>query len=87
MSFWTAIVVLALIWAAVSLLRNRQHERLGYATDEDGNPVRLRDRDRETEMQRELAELRERVRVLERIATDDTPGRRLSDQIERLRED
>lgn len=87
MSFWTAIVVLALIWAAASVLRGRQHERLGYATDEDGNPVIGRDRHREAELERELAELRERVRVLERIATDDRQGRRLSAEIERLRED
>lgn len=87
MSFWTAIVVLALIWAATSVLRSRQHERLGYLTDEDGNPLPVRDKQRDTELQRELTELRERVRVLERIATDDPQGRRLSDQIERLRDD
>ncbi|WP_347303409.1 hypothetical protein V5740_01940 [Croceibacterium sp. TMG7-5b_MA50] len=87
MSFWTAIVVLALIWGITSVLRVRHHERLGFATDEDGNPIPAPDRERAAELQREVAELRERVRVLERIATDDTHGRRLSDQIDRLRDE
>lgn len=87
MSFWTAVVVLALIWGVVSVLRGRQHERLGYVTDEDGKPLSALDRERAADLQREVAELRDRVRVLERIATDDTHGRRLSDQIDRLRDE
>jgi hypothetical protein len=87
MSFWTAVVVLALIWGTVLVLRGRQHERLGYRTDDDGRPLPAPDRERAADLQREVAELRERIRVLERIATDDTHGRRLSDQIDRLRDE
>ena len=36
--------------------------------------------------QREIEELRERVKVLERIATEDTETKRLSAEIESLRE-
>lgn len=37
------------------------------------------------ELIREVADLRERVKVLERIATEDRKSRELSDEIERLR--
>jgi hypothetical protein len=41
---------------------------------------------REAEMERELVELRERVKVLERIATDGRSSRSLADEIESLRD-
>ena len=79
MSFWSAIVLIVLIGAVVSVVRSRHMHGIGHRDPGAGA--------REAELERELTELRERVRVLERIATDDTQGRRLSDQIERLRED
>lgn len=78
MSPWTAIVLIVLICAVASAFRKPRNGP-GHHPQEGSI--------REAELQRELTELRERVRTLERIATDDTPGRRLSDQIERLRED
>lgn len=78
MTFWTAAVLIVLICAIASVFRK---PRKGLGHDE------RTDSRREAALERELTELRERVRVLERIATDDTPGRRLSDQIERLRDD
>ena len=42
---------------------------------------------RERELEREVEDLRERIHVLERIATEDTESKRLSAEIERLRED
>ncbi|KHL25565.1 hypothetical protein PK98_02530 [Croceibacterium mercuriale] len=78
MTFWTAAVLIVLICAIASVFRKPRRD----LDSAEGVPSQ-----RETELQRELTELRERVRVLERIATDDTQGRRLSDQIERLRED
>ena len=42
---------------------------------------------REAELEREVDDLRERIHVLERIATEDTESKRLSAEIERLRED
>jgi hypothetical protein len=41
---------------------------------------------REAELEREVEELRERVKVLERIATDGRETRLLSDEIEKLRD-
>ena len=42
---------------------------------------------REAELEREVDDLRERIHVLERIATEDTESKRLSAEIESLRED
>ncbi|MFC0588336.1 hypothetical protein ACFFF7_02810 [Novosphingobium aquiterrae] len=41
---------------------------------------------REQELQREVEDLRERIHVLERIATDGRRPQALADEIERLRE-
>ena len=44
------------------------------------------DKGREAELEQEVEELRERIHVLERIATDDRAPRQLSDEIEKLRD-
>jgi len=85
MTFWTALVVLVAIAAVYSLKRNRDHLRYG---------ARLADRDaddrasslRESELEREIEQLRERVKVLERIATEDRSARAIADEIESLRD-
>ena len=85
MSFWTAIIVLAAIGAAYSLKRNRDqaryggHYRTGWQQGEDLPSAHG------AEMQREIEELRERVKVLERIATEDRGARAIADEIESLR--
>jgi hypothetical protein len=84
-SFGTVVVVLAAIFAFVTLIRSRHNARLGYATDENGRPIGSPQR--EAEMRQEIEELRERVQVLERIATDGTEAKRLSAEIERLRDE
>jgi len=84
-SFGTVIVVLAAIFAIVTLIRSRHNASLGHATDEERRP--LGNPQREAELRREVEELRERVQVLERIATDGTEARRLSTEIERLRDE
>jgi hypothetical protein len=75
MSFWSAVVVIALVWGFVTVWSRRHDRDLGVTRDEDGNPVFAPrdDTGSRTELeaaQRELADLRERVKVLERIATD-----------------
>lgn len=85
MGFWTAIVVIVAIVVLSQVIRSRHNARLGYATDEDGKPVG--DPQREAELRREIEELRERVQVLERIATEDADGKRLSAEIDRLRDE
>ena len=57
----------------------------GIISDRSGNERYIEKRDPEAE--REIAELRERIRVLERIATDDTEAKRLANEIDELRKD
>lgn len=72
MSSWAIVALVAIaIWGIVQIARARS----GIITDQDGNQKIAQGEDRaaaiELETARaELAELRERVKVLERIATD-----------------
>lgn len=84
MNFWTAIVVIAVIWGIVALVRSRQNATIGYATDDEGRLVG--NPQREEELQIEVEQLRERIQVLERIATEDRTADRLTDEIEKLRD-
>lgn len=88
MSGWAMVVIVAIIvWGVVEYAK----ARAGIITDEYGNEkVAPRDDARsaaELEAARaELANLKERVKVLERIATDaNSSSSRLADEIERLR--
>lgn len=81
----TLIVIAAIIaWAAIRIVRlNTSHLRNGTPQQDA-----LSD---ESETRRELEELRERIKVLERIATDgNTPDaretRRIAEEIEALRD-
>lgn len=85
MTFGTAIVVLAAIFAITYLIRSRHDAHLGHGTGEEGRP--LGNPQREAELRREIEELRERLHVLERIATDGSEAKRLSAEIERLRDE
>ncbi|MEO1922807.1 MAG: hypothetical protein ABGW84_13095 [Sphingomonadaceae bacterium] len=81
MSFWTAAVIIAVIIGVVQLYKAKH----GIISDRSGNERYIEKRD--PEAQREIAELRERIRVLERIATDDTEAKRLANEIDELRKD
>lgn len=85
MTIWTAIVIMVAIFALVSVIRGKRTSHLGYPTDENGRPIG--DPRTEAELRREIEELRERVQVLERIATDGGEAKRLSAEIERLRDE
>jgi hypothetical protein len=95
MSFWTAAVIIVAIWALVQIYTRRHDRDLGVTRDEDGNPVFApRDDTRsaaELEVaRRELADLKDRVKVLERITTDAHSGdareqARIAAEIEALR--
>ena len=85
MSFWTAVVIIAVIVGVVEMYKARQ----GVVTDWQGNET-IAKRD-DPDASREIAELRERIKVLERIATDGntletTETRRIAAEIESLRE-
>lgn len=78
MSMWSAIVLIVLIVALGQYLRQRS-ERAGHLPDRHERSPR------EAELEREIEQLRERVKVLERIATD--PARRTAEEIEKLRDE
>ena len=84
MSFWTAIVIIVGMTIIGSIIRSRHNALNGFATDKDGNPIANSARERELEA--ELTELRERIKVLERIATDGHETQRLAAEIDKLRD-
>jgi hypothetical protein len=84
MSFWTAIVVIVAIIGLTEVLKAKHRARHGITTDIMGNETPLPRED--AALKREVEELRERVKVLERIATEDRDTKQLSAEIERLRE-
>ena len=88
MSFWTAIVIIVAIGAITSVLQARYRAQHGITTDAMGNETSLPRDEANAEkkaLQGEVEELRERVRVLERIAYDERKRLGLADEIEQLR--
>lgn len=92
MSSWAIVALVAIvIWGIVESIR----AKAGIITDEDGNQkVAPRDDTRSAAeleaARRELADLKDRVKVLERIATDSYSGdareqARIAAEIEALR--
>ncbi|RPF72116.1 hypothetical protein [Aurantiacibacter spongiae] len=83
MSFWPAIVLIVLIASIFGYLKERnKFSGPGDNRLAQENEALLEERRRDRE---EIDELRDRVAVLERIATD--PARRTADEIEKLRDD
>ncbi len=92
MDMGTALVVIAGIGAFYSLKSQRigtgsgfgrKHRRGGEMPAE---PAAALTSPREAELEKEVNGLRERIHVLERIATDGRGTRALADEIESLRE-
>lgn len=82
MSFWTAIVVIVAI-VAVANMRIAKYRALGR--DGDSTTPR-RAIGREAELEREVLDLKKRLAVLERIATDDRQSSAIAKEIESLRD-
>lgn len=84
MSFWTAMVVIVGMMVLWGILDSRNKHSVGRSARkmEDGAASQ-----RETELKAEIEQLRERLHVLERIATDDREARRIAAEIESLRND
>ncbi|MBO9519721.1 MAG: hypothetical protein J7493_16800 [Porphyrobacter sp.] len=84
MNMWTAIIVIVAIIAFAEVVKARHRARHGITTDAMGNekPVPRED----AELKREVLELRERVKVLERIATEERQTKLLSAEIDSLRD-
>lgn len=92
MDMGTALVVIAGIGAFYSLKSQRigsgggfgrKHRRGGEASTDQQTTLPS---PREAELEKEVDGLRERIHVLERIATDGHGTRKLADEIESLRE-
>ena len=77
MSFWTAVVIIVAIaaFAAIRIERIRARDRRPGG---DILPAR------EAELQREIVDLKKRLAVLERIATDDRQSKKIAHEIEAL---
>jgi hypothetical protein len=77
-----AVVVIVAIVGFTEVQKAKHRAKHGITTDIMGNE---KPRD-DTALLREVEEMRERLKVLERIATEDTETKRLSAEIESLRE-
>ena len=79
MSFWTAVVIIVAIaaFAAIRIERIRARDR------RPGGEILPA---REAELQREIVDLKKRLAVLERIATDDRQSKAIAHEIEALRD-
>jgi len=75
-----AVVVIIAILGFTEVQKAKHRARNGITTDVMGNEKK------DPALQREVEELRERVKVLERIATEDRETKLLSAEIENLRE-
>lgn len=85
MNLWEFILLISVAGMIYSAWRSKHLAKIGAYEDDDGKIHQL-DKGREAELEREVQELRERVKVLERIATDGRETRLLSDEIEKLRD-
>tara|TARA_R110002072_G_scaffold138109_2_gene281114 strand:+ start:6955 stop:7248 length:294 start_codon:yes stop_codon:yes gene_type:complete len=93
MNFWTAAVIIVLIWGIVQIYTRRHDRDLGVTRDEDGNPVFAPPKSDpgSEETRREIERLNERIKVLERITTDANSheareSRRIAAEIDNLRD-
>jgi hypothetical protein len=89
MNWATAVVVIIAIACLSEVLKAKYRARHGITADKDGNEAPIARQD--PALEREVTELRERIRVLERIATENhttaaLETRRVSDEIEALRD-
>ena len=84
--FWAFILLICVAGMIYSAWKTKHLARHGIYEDDSGKTHRIYDDQREAALQREVEELRERIKVLERIATDDRGASRLSAEIDALRD-
>ena len=85
MNVWEFVLIISVAGMIYSAWKSKHLARHGLYEDKKGEPRPI-DTGREAALQHEVEELRERVKVLERIATEDRETKRLSAEIESLRE-
>ena len=84
MNFGEVIMLIALAIIVYVLLRAKHFSRMSIDARETDDTAGSSGR--EAELEREVTELRERVKVLERITVDGRETHLLSDEIEKLRD-
>jgi hypothetical protein len=70
---------------AIVMIASVVKARYGVTRDKHGNEVLNRPDPEAGRMKQEIAQLKERIAVLERLATDDNSARQLDREIEKLR--
>jgi hypothetical protein len=70
---------------AIVMIASVVRARYGVTRDKHGNEVLNRPDPESSPMKHEIAQLKERIAVLERLATDDNGARQLDREIEKLR--
>ena len=70
---------------AIVMIASVVKARYGVTRDKHGNEVLNRPDLESSPMKQEIAQLKERIAVLERLATDDNGARQLDREIEKLR--
>jgi hypothetical protein len=85
MGFWDAVVLMFLIGAIAWLRAQRHGGGISDRLERRGGHSALPD-SRESELEAEIAELRKRIAVLERIATEERKSRDIAAEIEALRD-
>ena len=83
MNWPMAVVIIVLLVCAAKVMNARYRARAGIIEDSHGNQSYVGSQ--ASDKDEEIASLRERVKVLEQIATD--PARRTAEEIERLRDE
>ena len=84
---WIAIMVLGIvsITSIARVMRAKYLAEHNLVDDRRSNPVAL-PRATESELEREVLDLKKRLAVLERIATDDRQSKAIAQEIEALRD-
>ena len=91
MSGWAIVAVVAIVvWGVVQMVKARHRAERGIIVDETGKES-FGNAIRDAETEHEIEDLRERIKVLERIATDGNSldaqeTKRISAEIEALRD-
>ena len=83
---FTMVVAIILIVTIGKVISNRQKAKYGIIEDEDMITQRRIGNAETGAMQSEIRELKERIQVLERIATENSSATDVSRQIEALRD-
>jgi hypothetical protein len=83
---FTMVVAIILIVTIGKVISNRQKAKYGIIEDEDMMTQRRIGNAETGAMQSEIRELKERIQVLERIATENSSATDVSRQIEALRD-